>query len=96
MAKAWKAGKLNAPSLQQYVDTASAMIRMTPPEIVFHRVSSAARRPTLLAPLWCENRWLAMTKIGDVLKHEGAQGSSIGRPFVYVKPTINTENSSIS
>ncbi|ERB66191.1 TIGR01212 family radical SAM protein [Vibrio coralliilyticus OCN008] len=96
MAKAWKAGKLNAPSLQQYVDTASAMIRMTPLEIVFHRVSSAARRPTLLAPLWCENRWLAMTKIGDVLKHEGAQGSSIGRPFVYVKPTINTENSSIS
>ncbi|NRG06080.1 TIGR01212 family radical SAM protein, partial [Vibrio coralliilyticus] len=96
MAKAWKAGKLNAPSLQQYVDTASAMIRMTPPEIVFHRVSSAARRPTLLAPLWCENRWLAMTKIGDALKHEGAQGSSIGRPFVYVKPTINTENSSIS
>ncbi|ANW24833.1 TIGR01212 family radical SAM protein [Vibrio coralliilyticus] len=96
MAKAWKAGKLNAPSLQQYVDTTSAMIRMTPPEIVFHRVSSAARRPTLLAPLWCENRWLAMTKIGDALKHEGAQGSSIGRPFVYVKPTINTENSSIS
>ncbi|KFI10196.1 TIGR01212 family radical SAM protein [Vibrio coralliilyticus] len=96
MAKAWKAGKLNAPSLQQYVDTASAMIRMTPPEIVFHRVSSAARRPTLLAPLWCENRWLAMTKIGDALKHEGAQGSSIGHPFVYVKPTINTENSSIS
>ena len=96
MAKAWKAGKLNAPSLQQYVDTASAMIRMTPPDIVFHRVSSAARRPTLLAPLWCENRWLAMTKIGDALKHEGAQGSSIGRPFVYVKPTINTENSSIS
>ncbi|MFN3016617.1 TIGR01212 family radical SAM protein [Vibrio coralliilyticus] len=96
MAKAWKAGKLNAPSLQQYVNTASAMIRMTPPDIVFHRVSSAARRPTLLAPLWCENRWLAMTKIGDALKHEGAQGSSIGRPFVYVKPTINTENSSIS
>lgn len=96
MAKAWKAGKLNAPSLQQYVNTASAMIRMTPPDIVFHRVSSASRRPTLLAPLWCENRWLAMTKIGDVLKHEGAQGSSIGRPFVYVKPTINTENSSIS
>ncbi|NOI56756.1 TIGR01212 family radical SAM protein [Vibrio coralliilyticus] len=96
MAKAWKAGKLNAPSLQQYVNTASAMIRMTPPDIVFHRVSSASRRPTLLAPLWCENRWLAMTKIGDALKHEGAQGSSIGRPFVYVKPTINTENSSIS
>ncbi|MBN3491388.1 TIGR01212 family radical SAM protein [Vibrio neptunius] len=96
MAKAWKAGKLNAPSLQQYVDTASAMIRMTPPDIVFHRVSSAARRPTLLAPLWCENRWLAMTEIGRTLERDGPQGSLINQPFLYTKPSINTEKSAIS
>ena len=96
MAKAWKAGKLNAPSLQQYVDTASAMIRMTPPDIVFHRVSSAARRPTLLAPLWCENRWLAMTEIGRTLERDGPQGSLINQPFLYIKPSINTEKSAIS
>ena len=96
MAKAWKAGRLDAPSLEQYVETASAMIRMTPPEVVFHRVSSAARRPTLIAPLWCGNRWLAMTELEQTLQRDGAQGSLINQPFVYIKPLINTEKSAIS
>lgn len=83
MAKAWRAGKLEAPSLEDYVSIASEMIRLTPPEVVFHRVSSAARRPTLLSPLWCENRWVAMTEIGRALDRDGAQGSLIGQPFHY-------------
>ncbi|EPT8450081.1 TIGR01212 family radical SAM protein [Vibrio fluvialis] len=83
MAKAWRAGKLEAPTLEDYVAIASEMIQRTPPEVVFHRVTSAARRPTLLSPLWCENRWLAMTDIGRRLDRDGAQGSLIGRPFQY-------------
>lgn len=90
MAKAWRAGKLQAPELDEYVAIASEMIRMTPPEVVYHRVSSAARRPTLLAPLWCENRWLAMTEIGRSLNALGAQGSLIERPFVYTAPPLAT------
>ncbi|EKO3771754.1 TIGR01212 family radical SAM protein [Vibrio metschnikovii] len=87
MAKAWRAGKLVAPTLEEYVTIASKLIRLTPPEVVYHRVSSAARRPTLLAPLWCENRWLAMTELGRRLAKDGAQGSLIGRPFQYINPT---------
>ncbi|MCG6390685.1 TIGR01212 family radical SAM protein [Vibrio fluvialis] len=83
MAKAWRAGKLEAPTLEDYVAITSEMIQRTPPEVVFHRVTSAARRPTLLSPLWCENRWLAMTEIGRRLDRDGAQGSLIGRPFQY-------------
>ncbi len=83
MAKAWRAGKLEAPTLEDYVAIASEMIQRTPPEVVFHRVTSAARRPTLLSPLWCENHWLAMTEIGRRLDRDGAQGSLIGRPFQY-------------
>ncbi|MEH0665268.1 TIGR01212 family radical SAM protein [Vibrio scophthalmi] len=90
MAKAWRAGKLQAPELDEYVAIASEMIRMTPPEVVYHRVSSAARRPTLLAPLWCENRWLAMTEIGRSLNALGEQGSLIERPFVYTAPPLAT------
>lgn len=86
MAKAWRAGKLQAPTLEEYVSIASELIQMTPPEIIYHRVSSAARRPTLLAPLWCENRWLAMTEIGRALNQGGAQGSRLGRAFVYTLP----------
>lgn len=86
MAKAWRAGRLQAPTLEEYVAIASELIQMTPPEIIYHRVSSAARRPTLLAPLWCENRWLAMTEIGRALNQGGAQGSRLSRAFVYTLP----------
>ncbi|OBT07324.1 TIGR01212 family radical SAM protein [Vibrio sp. UCD-FRSSP16_10] len=91
MAKAWKAGKLTELSLEQYVDTATEIIRMTPPDIVYHRVSSAARRPTLLSPLWCENRWLAMTEIGRNLDKKGAQGSLINQPFEFIQPVLNSQ-----
>ncbi|EMA3774740.1 TIGR01212 family radical SAM protein [Vibrio metoecus] len=83
MAKAWRAGRLTVLEQDEYVSIACEMIRSTPPQIIYHRVSSAARRPTLLAPLWCENRWWAMTAIGQMLEREGAQGSLLGTPFEY-------------
>ncbi|PSW04239.1 TIGR01212 family radical SAM protein [Photobacterium lipolyticum] len=83
MGQAWKADRLEALSLEKYVDIASEMIRLTPPDVVYHRVSASARRPTLLAPTWCENRWLAMTDIGRNLDQLGAQGTALNQPFVY-------------
>ncbi|WED22332.1 TIGR01212 family radical SAM protein [Vibrio sp. JC009] len=89
MAKAWKAGRQTASELDEYVSVATEMIRMTPPEVVFHRVTASARKPTLLAPEWCENRWLAMTDIGKALDNSGPQGSLTGRPFTYTKPKVD-------
>ncbi len=86
MAKSWRAGRLEALDMEEYVAAASHLIRMTPPEIVYHRVSASARRPTLLSPLWCENRWLAMTEIGKRLDRDGAQGSLMGNAFQYTIP----------
>ncbi|MDP2573878.1 TIGR01212 family radical SAM protein [Vibrio penaeicida] len=86
MAKSWQAGRLVAPELEWYVDIASEMIRRTPPEAVYHRVSATARRPTLLAPMWCEQRWLAMTEIGRNLDKLGAQGSLLNQPYEFVDP----------
>ncbi|EOD3491519.1 TIGR01212 family radical SAM protein [Cronobacter malonaticus] len=81
MAKAWRAGRLNGIALDDYAVTAGEMIRHTPPEIIYHRVSASARRPTLLAPLWCENRWTGMVEIDRYLNQYGAQGSALGRPW---------------
>ncbi|KXI21776.1 TIGR01212 family radical SAM protein [Photobacterium sanguinicancri] len=83
MGQAWKADRLTAISLDDYTDIASEMIRLTPPEVIYHRVSASARRPTLLAPEWCENRWLAMTDIGRNLDKHGGQGAALDTPFVY-------------
>ena len=81
MAKAWEAGRQQAIELEPYVDIAAEMIRHTPAEIIYHRVSASARRPTLLAPLWCENRWTGMVEINRILAQRGAQGSALGSPF---------------
>lgn len=81
MAKAWRAGRLAELVLEDYVTTAGEMIRHTPPEVVFHRISASARRPTLLAPLWCENRWTGMVELHRYLLEHGVQGSALGRPY---------------
>ncbi|SLM61509.1 COG1242: Predicted Fe-S oxidoreductase [Dickeya aquatica] len=83
MAKAWQAGRLSALTLEQYVAVAGEMIRHTPPDVVYHRISASARRPTLLAPLWCENRWTGMVGVHDYLLQRGEQGSALGQPFHY-------------
>ncbi|EOB9997904.1 TIGR01212 family radical SAM protein [Cronobacter sakazakii] len=81
MAKAWRAGRLSGIALDEYAVTAGEMIRHTPPDIIYHRISASARRPTLLAPLWCENRWTGMVEIDRYLNQHGAQGSALGCPW---------------
>ena len=73
MAKAWEAGRLNGIELDDYTVTAGT-IRYTPPEVIYHRISASARRPTLLAPLWCENRWTGMVELDKYLNKYGVQG----------------------
>ena len=45
-------------------------------------VCASARKPTLLAPEWCENHWLGMNALYQYLLEKGVQGSGINKPFV--------------
>ncbi|AFJ45495.1 radical SAM protein [Shimwellia blattae DSM 4481 = NBRC 105725] len=81
MAKAWQAGRLAGIALDDYVRIAGEMIRHTPPDIIYHRISASARRPTLLAPLWCENRWTGMVELDRWMHQHGVQGSALGTPW---------------
>ena len=77
MAKAWRAGRLSELALDEYVLTAGEMIRHTPADIVYHRISASARRPTLLAPLWCANRWTGMNELNNYMLVHGGQASAL-------------------
>lgn len=81
MAKAWRAGRLDVLSLEQYVDIAGDIIRQTPANIFYHRISANARKPTLLAPDWCENHWQSMNAVDNNLRQFGAQGSAINDTY---------------
>ncbi|BFO12170.1 hypothetical protein GGER_46800 [Serratia rubidaea] len=43
MARAWRAGRLATLTLDEYAASAGEMIRHTPREVVFHRISASAR-----------------------------------------------------
>ena len=87
MAKSWRAGRMGTISMLDYIDSASDMIIRTPPEVVFHRVSASARKPTLLAPDWCgDSRWIVLTEMFKALQQKGAQGSLLGNSFSFVAP----------
>ncbi|VFS53709.1 radical SAM protein [Moellerella wisconsensis] len=64
-------------SLEDYTAIAGEIIRHTPTEIIYHRISASAKPPTLLAPQWCENHWLGMNAIYQYLLQYGAQGSAL-------------------
>jgi radical SAM protein (TIGR01212 family) len=79
MARQWKKGEIAAIDFEDYVETAARMIRQTPWEVVYHRVTATARKPTLLAPDWCDNRWPAFNAIAEILHQQGGQGSALVR-----------------
>lgn len=81
MAKAWRANRLETIELAQYAKTAVELIQHTPADVIFHRVSAHARKPTLLAPDWSADRWSGIQAVLDGLKESGVQGSKTNQPY---------------
>jgi len=77
MEKSWRAGRLKTLSLEQYSQSVVSLIRHTPPEVVFHRISATAKIEQLVSPLWCEKRWPVQNRIGKLLQELGSQGSAL-------------------
>ena len=81
MAVQYARGELPAPLIEDYAGTAAELIRRTPPDIVFHRVTATAREPTLVAPDWCHTSWPAIHAICEDLIRNGCQGCKALSPF---------------
>ncbi len=75
MAKAWRAGRLELLTIEDYAYSVSELIRLTPKHIIFHRVTAYAKKPMLLAPDWCGFRWEGLVAIVKNLEKLGGQGS---------------------
>jgi len=62
-------------TVEEYAYSVGEMIRNTPKDIIFHRVTAYAKKPMLLAPDWCAFRWNGLVAIVNDLKAKGEQGS---------------------
>jgi uncharacterized protein len=67
LANEWRRGEYTPLELDEYVDTATDMIRKTPGEVIYHRVTGTASAKILLAPTWCAKKWLVLNKITEAL-----------------------------
>ncbi|QYJ78001.1 TIGR01212 family radical SAM protein [Shewanella acanthi] len=77
MAKSWRAGRLPLSSIEEYAQSAGELIRHTPRNVIFHRVTAYAKKPMLLAPDWCGYRWNGLVAITENLRQYGGQGSAL-------------------
>lgn len=63
LANAWRRGEYSPLTLEAYVDIAADLIQMTPPTVVYHRVTATASPNILLAPQWCSRKWQVLNAI---------------------------------
>jgi radical SAM protein (TIGR01212 family) len=76
LATAWRNGDYLPWSRERYVRVASELVRRTPPDMVFHRLTGTAGAHLLLAPDWCGAKWHVLNAITTQLARHGGQGSA--------------------
>ncbi|MEJ2685965.1 MAG: TIGR01212 family radical SAM protein [Gammaproteobacteria bacterium] len=80
LANQWRAGEYRPLELEEYVDTAARMVRLTPPHVVFHRLTGTASPSLLLAPSWCAFKWRVLNAIEDALADMPAAAVGVPTP----------------
>ncbi|HSH29183.1 MAG TPA: TIGR01212 family radical SAM protein [Thiohalobacter sp.] len=67
LANEWRRGDYRPLTLDEYVDIAADLITVTPPEVIYHRVTATAAARILLAPAWCARKWRVLNAIEGAL-----------------------------
>lgn len=83
LANSWRRGEYPPLSQDAYIQLVADLIEMTPPDIVFHRVTGTAAPGLLLAPVWCARKWRVLNGIEDELRRRGTRQGA-GRRYTYV------------
>jgi radical SAM protein (TIGR01212 family) len=77
LANAYRRGEYRPLNREEYIRTAADLIELTPPEIVFHRLTGTAAPAILLAPAWCAHKWNVLNGIAEELARRGTcQGAA--------------------
>jgi len=78
LANQWRRGEYRPLELAEYVAIAADLVEMTPPEVVYHRLTGTAARNILLAPAWCSRKWQVLNDIAAELQRRGSrQGTAL-------------------
>ena len=73
LANTWRRGDYQPLTLDDYIHTVADMVELTPPEIIYHRLTGTASASILLAPGWCSQKWGVLNGIAQELQHRGTK-----------------------
>lgn len=77
LARQWREGAYQPLDLDDYVAVTAEIVRRTPPQVIFHRLTGTAQDDLLLAPAWCGQKWRVLNAIAARLVQRGGQGSAL-------------------
>lgn len=82
LANQWRRGEYAPLAFEAYVETVVEMVRRTPPEVVYHRLTGTAAGNILLAPRWCAWKWRVLNAITRRLERlDACQGDRLPPPL---------------
>jgi len=67
LANEWRRGEYQPMTLDHYVSDVVELIKRTPDDVIFHRLTGTASSDVLLAPEWCSKKWLVLNRITAAL-----------------------------
>jgi radical SAM protein (TIGR01212 family) len=63
LANEWRRGEYRPLTMDEYVTDVVELIKRTPEEVIFHRITGTAASNILLAPEWCSKKWQVLNRI---------------------------------
>ncbi len=68
LANSWRRKEYLPLEFNDYIETVSDMIELTPANVIYHRLTGTASNKILLAPKWCNKKWQVLNAITTELE----------------------------
>ncbi len=75
LAHQWKRKEYQPLQRDVYVEAVADLVRRTPEDVIFHRLTGTASEDLLLAPAWCSGKWSVLNAITLCLSKSAKQGA---------------------
>ncbi len=79
LANEWRKGDYSPLTMGEYIQIVADLVEITPPEVIYHRLTATASESILLTPQWCEWKWRVLNGIENELLRRGSIQGKIGK-----------------
>ncbi|OED45394.1 TIGR01212 family radical SAM protein [Endozoicomonas sp. (ex Bugula neritina AB1)] len=79
LARDWRKGQVRELTMESYTDVLAEIIRRSPDDLLFHRLTGSGERQYLLSPEWAMHKWDVLGMLYRKLEADCAVGNRVGK-----------------